>query len=210
MFTSERTRERSTFFAGLAVAVIGLGVTIGGVVISAAQLSAAESGANLAVATGGVEGVGYTDPVTFEAAEQSYAVRLLVPISGSSDTEREARTLSCDVTDSAGTVTAIDGAGASVHTLVNGAYEIGRVNLAAGTASVRCGWANPEDADARRAISREFDVIVARPGYLDNGAAIAFAGVVALLAGALVVAVGWKRFRVTSRNREAQLQTTAR
>jgi len=210
MPTSERTRERSKFYAGIAVAAIGLVATIGGVVISAAQISAVESGATFAVASGTVEGVGLTSPAEFEAAEQTYAVRLLVPISGSADTEREARTLSCDVTDSTGTVTTISGANASVHTLINGAHEIGRVDLAAGTASVRCGWSDPTDADARRAIARDFDVIAAQPWFLESGAPIAFTGVVAFLAGALVIAIGWKRFRVTSRNPEAELQTSRR
>jgi len=198
MPVAERTRERSKFYAGAAVAVIGIVATIAGIVISSSYIAAESSGANLAVATGSVEGVGFTDPVTFEAQDQLYAVRLLVPIEGSADTEREARTLSCEIIGSDRAVTAINGSQANVHTLIDGAYEIGQAQLPAGPASVQCGWASPTDADARRHISREFDVVPVYPGYLESGAAIAFTGIVAFLAGALVVAIGWKRFRVTS------------
>ena len=198
MPVAERTRERSKFYAGAAVAAIGAVATIAGIVISSSYIAAEASGANSAVATGSVTGVGFTADVTFDADDQLYAVRLLVPLGGSADNEREARTVTCEIMGSDRAVTAINGSQANVQTLVNGAYEIGQAQLPAGPASVRCGWESPTDADARRGITREFDVVPVHPGYLESGAAIAFSGIVAFLAGALVVAIGWKRFRITS------------
>ena len=197
MQVAERTRERAKFYIGSAIAAVGIIVTVIGVVVTTSALAAAQSGANLAVATGVVEGVGFTEPVTFDAEEQAYAVRLIVPISGSAATEREARTLTCEVMDSERRVTQLTGADENVQTLVNGAYTLGRVDLPAGPASVQCGWAAPTDADSGRAIEREFEVAPAPAPILSTGPAIAFTGFVALLAGGLVVAIGWKRFRAT-------------
>ena len=199
MPVAERTRERSKVYVGGAIAIIGITATITGVVMTTSNMAAEANGANAAVATGTVEGVGFTDAVSFEAGQQAYEVRLVIPYGGgSADTEREARTLTCEFTDSQRRVTSVTASSADVQTLVDGAYPIGRAELAAGEASVQCGWAEPTDADSLRAMSREFEVVPAHPGILESGSAIAFTGFVAFLAGVLAVVIGWKRFRATS------------
>ena len=198
MPVAERTRERSRVYIGATVAVVGIVATVTGIIVATAHVDAVQSGANLAVASGVVEGVDYTDPVTFEAENAAYAIRLLVPSSGSADTEREARTFSCEMVDSQSRVTQLTGADENVQTLVAGAYSIGQADLAAGTATVRCQWSPPTAADSRRAIYREFEVVPAPAAILGTGPAIAFTGFLALLAGGLVVVIGWKRFRATT------------
>jgi len=197
MAVAERTRERSKVYVGAAIAAIGIAATVTGVVMTTAQLEATASGANLSVTAGQIEGVGPTRAVTWNADERAYEIQLLITGTGSGDTEREARTMSCDITDSAGRVTTVTGADENVQTLINGAYAIGRVEVAAGAATAQCGWAAPTEEDSLRAVSRYFAVVPAPPAILAHGTAVAFTGFVAFLAGGLAVLLGWKRFRAT-------------
>lgn len=177
---------------GAALLLGGIGMAVYGILDS---INFRSDAIDDAVGRGLLEGVGPTDPVTFEADDSTgdeFTIFLDTPdIGNSTHLEREVQSTACTVLRSDGSEKEVLGRIQGTASDIGGLMSVGGFSATPGETTVTCGWRAPSRRlDRGRADERVFLVSPGQPSAAGGGVLVTIVGVFGAIGGGFLLAWG--------------------